>query len=116
MSDGKFLGLWTKYLPVMRLLLKKSVNGDQQISLGKMELQSVDARKNVNFSFNIEISKGKIENTIGVAAIGKDLFTVLSNDAVVKSFMDDKKITIQMSRASLLTFKSSIAEPVPVAD
>jgi len=116
MSDGKFLGLWTKYLPVMRLLLKKSVNGDQQIALGKMELHSVDSRKNVNFSFSIDISKGKVENTIGVAAIGKDLFTILSNDSIVKSFMDDKRISIQMSRASLLTFKSTMAEAVPVAD
>jgi hypothetical protein len=75
-----------------------------------MELQSVDSRKNVNFSFNIEISKGKVENTIGVAAIGKDLFSVLSNDSIVKSFMDDKKILIQMTRASLLTFKTSVAD------
>lgn len=107
MSDGKFLGLWTKYLPVMRLLLKKSVNGDQQISLGKMELQSVDSRKNVNFSFNLEISKGKVENNIGTAPIGKDLFSVLSSDSVVKTFMDDKTIMIQMTRASLLTFKTT---------
>jgi hypothetical protein len=71
-----------------------------------MELQSVDNRKNANFSFNLEISKGKVENNIGVAAIGKDLFNVLSNDSIIKSFMDDKNIVIQMTRASLLTLKS----------
>ncbi|HEX9513167.1 MAG TPA: hypothetical protein VF939_21905 [Puia sp.] len=107
MSEGKFLTLWMKYLPAIRILLKKSVNEDQQISLGKMELQTLDNRKNANFSFNLAITKGKVENTIGVAAIGKDLFNVLSNDSIIKSFMDDKNIMIQMTRASLLTLKST---------
>jgi hypothetical protein len=72
-----------------------------------MELATLDNRKNANFSFNLAITKGKVENTIGVAAIGKDLFSVLSNDSIIKSFMDDKNISIQMTRASLLTLKST---------
>ena len=107
MSEGKFLTLWMKYLPAIRILLKKSLTEDQQISLGKMELATLDNRKNANFSFNLAITKGKVENTIGVAAIGKDLFSVLSSDSIIKSFMDDKNITIQMTRASLLTLKST---------
>ena len=106
MSEGKFLTLWTKYLPVIRILLKKSVNGEQQVSLGKMELKSVDNRKNANYSFNLEISKGKVENRIGSAAIGKDLFTILTNDSVVHDFMRDKTINIRMGNASLMTIKS----------
>jgi hypothetical protein len=105
MSEGRFLALWTKYLPAIRILLKRSVNEEQQISMGKMELQSVDNRKNVNFSFNLEISKGKVENSIGVPPMGKDLFNVLSNDLIVRNFMSDKNIIIQMTRAALVTFR-----------
>src|SRR5580765_6454570 len=112
MSEGKFLTLWTKYLPVIRILLKKSVNGEQQVSLGKMELKSVDNRKNANYSFNLEISKGKVENRIGSAAIGKDLFTILTNDSMVNDFMRDKTISIRMGNASLMTIKS---DPIQVA-
>jgi len=111
MSEGKFLALWTKYLPVIRILLKKSVNGEQQVSLGKMELRSVDNRKNANYSFNLEISKGKVENRIGSAAIGKDLFTVLNNDSMANDFMNNKTINIRMGNASLMTIKS---DPVQV--
>ncbi len=46
----------------------------QKITLSKIELQSVDNRKNANFSFNLEISNGKIENSIGVPPMAKDLF------------------------------------------
>lgn len=108
MNEGKFLALWTKYLPVIRILLKKSVNEEQQVSLGKMELQSVDNRKNANFSFNLAIIKGKVENSIGSNPIAKDLFYVLNNDMIVRGFMSDKTITMQMTRASLLTLKSEL--------
>ena len=105
MNEGRFLALWTKYLPAIRILLKKAVNEEQQITMSKMELQSIDNRKNVNFSFNLEILQGKIENSMAVAPMGKDLFSVLHSDQLVRHFMLDKKIQIQMSRASLMTLK-----------
>jgi len=49
MNEGKFLALWTKYLPAIRILLKKAVTEKQQITLSKMELQSIDNRKNVKW-------------------------------------------------------------------
>jgi len=105
MNEGRSVALWTKYLPAIRILLKKAVTEEQQITLSKIELQSLDARKNVNFSFNLEISNGKVENSMGVPPLGKDLFNVLNGDLLVKKFMFDKKIVIQMTRSSLLTFR-----------
>lgn len=105
MTEGRFLALWTKYLPVIRILLKKAVTEEQKIPVGKMELQSIDNRKNANFSFNLEIIKGKVENSLAVQAMGKDLFSVLNGDSAVRTFMHDKNINIQMTKASLLTIR-----------
>ena len=105
MNEGKSVALWTKYLPAIRILLKKAVNEEQQFSLSKIELQAVDNRKNVNLSFNLEILNGKVENSISVSPIGKDLFNVLHGDLLTRTFMVDKKIMIQMTRSSTLTFK-----------
>ncbi len=105
MTEGKFLALWTKYLPAIRILLKKAVTEQQTITLSKMELQSIDNRKNVNFSFDLEISNGKIENSMLIPQMGKDLYAVLNGDMLARKFMGDKKINIQMTRASVITFK-----------
>jgi hypothetical protein len=40
--------------------------------------------------------------------MGKDLFSVLNGDSLVRKFMLDKKVNIHMTRASLLTFECSI--------
>ncbi len=105
MNEGRSVALWTKYLPAIRILLKKAVNEEQQFTLSKIELQAVDNRKNVNFSFNLEISNGKVESGLGISPMGKDLFNVLNGDLLVRRFMLDKKIMIQMTRSSLLTFR-----------
>ena len=41
MNEGRSVALWTKYLPAIRILLKKAVNEEQQITLSKIELQAV---------------------------------------------------------------------------
>jgi hypothetical protein len=105
MNEGRSVALWTKYLPAIRILLKKAVNEEQQFTLSKIELQAVDNRKNVNFSFNLEISNGKVESGLGVSPMSNDLFNVLNGDLLVRRFMLDKKIMIQMTRSSLLTFR-----------
>jgi hypothetical protein len=104
MTEGKSVALWTKYLPAMRILLKKAMT-EEQLAFSKRELQAVDNRKNVNLSFNLEISNGKVESTLGISPMGKDLFNVLNGDLLVRNFMVDKKIVIQMTRSSLLTFR-----------
>jgi hypothetical protein len=109
MNEGKFLTLWAKYLPVIRILLKRSINEEQQVALDKMELNSVDNRKNANYSFDLEILKGKVQNNIGGKGIGKDLIRVLSSDPVVSDFMNDKNITIRMGKNFQLTLKSDPA-------
>lgn len=115
MMEGRFLALWTKYLPVIRILLKKSIVEEQQVTVGKLELQIIDNRKNANYSFNLEINKGKSENTIGSSAIGKDLFAILNQDAIVKSFMSENNITIKMTRSAQLTMKATPTVPVESA-
>ena len=105
MNEGQSVALWTKYLPAIRILLKKAVNEGQQISFSKIELQSIDNRKNANFSFNLEILNGKVENNINTPPMGKDLFAVLYGDLPTRNFMVEKKILISMTRSCLLTFK-----------
>ena len=105
MHEGSYLALWTKYLPAIRILLKKSVVEEQQMAVGKLELQSIDTRKNPNFSFNMAISHGKVENSLGMPVMGQDLFSVLSGDAVTRAFLKDKKVSIEMSKSTMLSIR-----------
>jgi hypothetical protein len=108
MTEGMFSALWTKYLPILRIMLKKSITGEQQVSVGKLELSSVDNRKNANHTFTIEISKGKASNMVGSKVIAKDLVTVLNGDPLVRSFLADKLVHISMGKNSQLLLRTDL--------
>ena len=105
MNEGRYVALWTKYLPAIRILLKKAITEEQRIAVGKLELQSIDTRKNVNFAFNMEVNHGKVENSIAVHSLGKDLFSVLSGDSAVRTFMREKTIVFEMTNARMLLIR-----------
>eukprot|EP01035_Chromulina_nebulosa_P052495 gene52495-71599_t len=111
-----FLSLWTKYLPVIHIVLKKTLAEDQLLPLNKLEFQSVDNRKNANHSFNIEIINGKVQNGVGSATIGKDFFTVINNDNSINAFMADKTIWFTMGKNYQLTLKTEVAQAVAVEE
>lgn len=116
MSEGVFLALWTKYLPVIRIVLKKTVVDEQMLALNKMEFQSVDNRKNANHTFNLEIINGKVQNSVGSAAIGKDFFNVLNNDNFINGFLADKTVWLSMGRNYQLTMKTHVAEALALEE
>jgi hypothetical protein len=116
MNEGMFLSLWTKYLPVIRIVLKKTLAEEQILPLNKLEFQSVDNRKNANHSFNIEIINGKVQNSVGSATIGKDFFNVINNDNSINQFISDKTVWFTMGKNYQLTLKTELAQPVAVEE
>jgi hypothetical protein len=109
MNEGMFLSLWTKYLPVIRIVLKKTMTEEQLLPLNKLEFQSIDNRKNANHSFNIEIINGKVQNSVGSASIGKDFFNVINNDNSINQFISNKTVWFSMGKNYQLTLKTELA-------
>ena len=59
MEGGKYLSLWHRYLPVLRLKLKKSLNEEQSLKLTRHEFEAPGDRKASGYSFNLESKKGE---------------------------------------------------------
>lgn len=108
MIEGKYLSIWKKYLPVIRIMLKKSVVEDQPLSINKIDFETVGERGGSGYSFNLEIEKGKVMKGISGTAVARDLFKTLKDDQQVKDFMADKKINIKMSKSFQLNFKTVV--------
>lgn len=112
MIEGKYLSIWKKYLPVIRILLKKSIAEEQPLTINKIDFETVGEKGGSGYSFNLEIDHGKVMKGISGTTVARDLFKTLKDDAVVKEFMLDKKIRIRMSKSYMLNIKSTIVEKV----
>ncbi len=112
MIEGKYLTIWQKYLPVIRILLKKSTKEEQQLTINKIDFETVGERGGSGYSFNLEIEKGKVMNGISGTAVARDLFKTLTTDPQVKEFFLNKKAKVRMNKQFMLIMNTVEIEPV----
>lgn len=106
MEERKYLQTWKKYIPVIRLYLKKSLNEDQQFKLNITDFESAGDRGKAGYTFNLQMENGKVTNNISGSAVARDLFELLKADEVIKAFLQDKSVKISVGKSFMLTIKS----------
>jgi hypothetical protein len=108
MEIEKYINLWKKYLPVIRIQLKKSLQKEEKLQLNKIEFEATGDRNLSGYTFNLEIQKGKVTNDISGTAVARDLFKVLIEDVGLKEFLEDKRIKISLRQNFVLKIRADI--------
>ncbi len=98
-EEGKYRNLWTKYLPVLGVLIKNAAKGVQTLQLYKNEFQATGARDLSGYSFNLEIANGKAVNDISGTAVARDLLKVLSENKTSAEILKGRRIKMSMGEA-----------------
>jgi hypothetical protein len=101
-DDGKFMQLWKKYMPVIKLLLKKS--GDQKLQLYKHEFEITGSRNKTGYSFTIEITNGKVTNRISAIPIARDLVQAMNETPGLNEWLKTQSLKITMGRNNEIHF------------
>jgi hypothetical protein len=112
---------WNKYLPVIRILLKRAATAPQQTGLNKTDFETGGSRtRKLSCSFSIQLERGRLTAlTNSVAA--KDLVAILQQDDVVAALMQRNGYEISLNASFQLTvsmitpLEAAAAEPA-VAD
>ena len=82
-----YISIWNKYLPVIKILLKKAFVSTQVLKLNISDFERAGVSRKTNTRFAIQSNHGKFTNTIKYPAAAKDLVSVLMQDAVVKELL-----------------------------
>ena len=107
MEERKYLQTWKKYIPVIRLYLKKSLTEDQQFKLNITDFESAGDRGKSGYTFNLQMENGKVTNNISGSAVARDLFELLKADDIIKAFLQEKSVKISVGKSFMLTIKTS---------
>ncbi|MDN3584839.1 hypothetical protein [Mucilaginibacter flavus] len=107
MEERKYLTTWKRYMPVIRLHLKKSLNEDQQFKLNITDFESAGDRGKSGYTFNINIENGKVTNNISSSAVARDLFEAIKEDEAVKAMLLDKNVKISVGKSFMLSIKTT---------
>lgn len=110
---------WSKYLPVIRILLKRAVAEDQTLQLNTSDFQKAATVRKAGPKFTIGFSNGKLDNITGLPDIAKDLSSVLLLDPAAKELFNQNEYTVSFDAKCQLTLRvvavHSPAATTPVA-
>lgn len=79
--------IWAKYLPIIKILMKRSAGGDQVLDLNVTDFERAGIARKSGYKFTIQFSKGRVDNVISAVPLARDLATALQEDRAVKELL-----------------------------
>jgi hypothetical protein len=106
-----FFQTWVKYIPVIRILLKRSLNEEQKLSMNSSDFHRAAGGRKVKFDFSFSLQNGKLQTTESAPPVGKDLVDALKDDDLCSRFIKKHHLDLSMNKNFELLIKN-----VPVED
>ncbi|WP_158992697.1 hypothetical protein [Mucilaginibacter sp. L196] len=107
MEERTYLQTWKKYLPVIRLHLKRSLTEDQSFKLNITDFESAGDRGKSGYTFSIIIENGKVTTSLSGSPVARDLYEALRSDETIKTMFLDKSVKIAVGKTFLLSIKTT---------
>lgn len=111
-----FTQTWNKYLPVLKILLKRSVNGDQTLAMNGTDFQRAAGGRKVKFSFSVVMRKGRLQSLDNPPPLAREFAESLQNDVVTRDLVRDQEFEFSLNNSFLFTIKNLTAASTAPAD
>ncbi len=92
----KYTNLWKRYLPVIRILMKRSISESQTLRLQKHEFVVTGEREVSGYGFNLELDNGKATSNISGSAVARDLRDVIVQDPNAQEIISRRKFKLNL--------------------
>jgi hypothetical protein len=106
--------VWSKYLPIIKILLKKAAAADQELTLNRIDFEKLGIARKAGYKFTILFENGKASNTIGSSQLARDLVTVLTENNDVKYLLRFNTYELTLTPKFLLQITNKTKQPVPL--
>ena len=97
--------VWNKYLPVIRILLKRSASAEQSMGLNRIDFEKGSRSRKPACSFNIELVEGRFK-TVSQSAPAKE-------DEVSKTLLRQNNYVISLNSDFQLKIRNNTSASKP---
>jgi hypothetical protein len=98
--------IWSKYLPIIKILLKRTLNGDQVLDLNRIDFERAGSGRKAGYKFSIEFTKGRVANIISGSPLASDLAFVMLDDANIKALLLGNHYVVSLNTKFQLSLKN----------
>jgi len=94
--------IWSKYISVIRILLKRAANEPQSLQLNISDFEKTGPQKKTGFKFTLEFRNGRVDNLAGLSNPAKELSSVLLLDPVISDLLEQREYHLTMTSKFVL--------------
>ncbi len=102
-----FAQAWNKYLPVIKILMKRCSSGDQSLAMNKTDFERAAGGRKAKLTFTLTLKNGRNQNYTAPAPVAKDLITILQEDETTRLLMRNEEFTFSMNTSFQLVIKKT---------
>jgi len=97
--------IWKKYLPIIKILLKKSISEDQVLDLNRIDFERAGTGRKAGYKFKIEFTGGKIGNVISGSTLAMHLGQIILEDDGAREIIAENNFEVSLNTKFQLTIK-----------
>lgn len=91
-----FTNIWIKYLPVIKILLKRSKQGEQLLAINQSDFEKAGLARKAGNKFSLEFRNGKVDNVVIPSPVAAQLASGLLQDDTVRSLFAEHNYRIAL--------------------
>ncbi|MBA4167443.1 MAG: hypothetical protein H0X41_07875 [Chitinophagaceae bacterium] len=92
-----YVHVWNKYLPIIKILMKKSAAGNQTLDLNRIDFERAGSGRKAGYKFTIELVQGRVANVISGSPLASDLAMVLLQDSASRAILMNNDLNISLN-------------------
>lgn len=97
--------VWAKYLPIIRIVLKRSLAAEQMLSLNAADFQNAGLSKKTGHKFLLRFREGKVDNVVIDLPLASSLATTLLADEKSRELFAANEFHISLNAKFELSIK-----------
>ena len=116
-----FIAVWNKYLPAVRILLKKAATTEQVIGMNRSDFDRAAGTKKTGYRFSVNFIKDKPDAFFSGNDLVQAFIAALVDDAAIRTMLAESNYTFSFNSKYQLQIKNAGFEkqallPEPVAE
>ena len=98
--------IWKKYLPIVKILMKKSITEDQILTLNRIDFERAGTARKSGYKFKIDFIDGKVGNVISGSTLATHLAQTILEDDAAKEILSGRNFEIILNTKFQLIIKN----------
>lgn len=100
-----YTNIWIKYLPVLRIVLKRSLAAEQKFALNVPDFSRAGFTRKSGYKFLLKFREGRLGHVVTDDPLASLLVTALLEDAAVKPLLANNEFHLSLNTKYELTVR-----------